>query len=188
MTYLRSLGLLRYRIAVARRGMFVEDFVDCAFAGECDVSFMVPSRDGGVAQTVMELLEEVETPAAIVVLGDTYFQFGDPEVLHSSEPFVLVHPVESSYRWCIAETDANGLVQGLQDKETGLLTPLNALIGVYYFPDVDLARRAARKALAGTTTARTELSAILDGVRNEYCKPSISSRKGLPASSRRSTL
>jgi dTDP-glucose pyrophosphorylase len=167
MTYLRSLGLSRYKIAVARRGMFVEDFVDCAFAGECDVSFMVPSHDGGVGQTVLELLEGVETAAALIVLGDTYFQFADPAVIDSLEPFVLVHPVESSYRWCIAEEDSDGLVQRLRDKEAGLLAPLNALIGVYYFPDVQLARRAARNVVAAAPQKRTELSAILDGVRSE---------------------
>lgn len=167
MTYLRSLGLKHFRIAVARRGMFVEDFVDCVFGGECDVAFMVPSRDGGVGQTVFELLESVETSAALVVLGDTYFQFFDQTVVNDSEPFVLVHLVESSYRWCIAETDENGYVEELRDKEPGLPTPLNALIGVYYFPDVEVARRAARDAVANSTQQRTELSAILDGIRIE---------------------
>ncbi len=167
MTYLRSLGLQRFKIAVARRGMFVEDFVDCAFGGECVTTFMVPSRDGGVGQTVLELLEGVETPAALIVLGDTYFQFSEPKVINSDEPFVLVHPVESSYRWCIAETNENGYVQQLRDKEPGLPTPLNALIGVYYFPDVEVARRVARDVVAGTSERRIELSAILDGVGRE---------------------
>jgi dTDP-glucose pyrophosphorylase len=167
MSYLRSLGLTRFRIAVARRGLFVEDFVECGFGGECDSTFIVPSRDGGVGQTVLELLEGVETAAALIVLGDTYFQFSDPAVIDSPEPFVLVHPVESSYRWCIAETDENGFVQELRDKEPALPTPLNALIGVYYFPDVQVARRAARNAVANTSQKRTELAAILDGVRSE---------------------
>lgn len=167
MSYLRSLGLTQFRIAVARRGMFVEDFVECAFGGECDTRFMVPSRDGGVGQTVLELLERVETAAALIVLGDTYFQFADQSVLDQTDPFVLVNSVESSYRWCIAETDGNGFVQQLRDKEPGLATPLHALIGVYYFPDVMVARRAARAAVANTATKRTELSAILAGIRTE---------------------
>src|ERR1044071_3008118 len=41
MNYLRSLGLRRFVIAVARRGMYVEDFVDCTFGKDCDVSFIV---------------------------------------------------------------------------------------------------------------------------------------------------
>src|ERR1700722_10157026 len=46
--YLRSLGLRRFSIAVARRGMFVEDFVECTFGRDCEVSFVVPSVDRGV--------------------------------------------------------------------------------------------------------------------------------------------
>lgn len=169
MTYLRSLGLFRFKIAVARRGMFVESFVDCTFAQECQVSFIVPTRDGGVGQTVLELLEGVDTPAAMIVLGDTYFQFSDPAVINGIEPFVLVHPVESSYRWCIAETNSDGLVQRLRDKEQDLATPLKALIGVYYFPEVELVRRAARDAVGQSQIngKRTELSQILNGVRSE---------------------
>src|SRR5689334_25261126 len=48
LSYLRSLGLRRFIIAVSRRGMFVEDFVECTFGQDCEVSFVVPSSDGGV--------------------------------------------------------------------------------------------------------------------------------------------
>jgi NDP-sugar pyrophosphorylase family protein len=53
LSYLRSLGLRRFVIAVARRGMFVEDFVDCAFGQDSEIRFVTPSRDGGVGRTVM---------------------------------------------------------------------------------------------------------------------------------------
>ena len=118
MSYLRSLGFRKFVIAVARKGMFVEDFVDSAFGQDCDVIFTTPSRDGGVGRTVMELVERTETPAALVVLGDTHFQFADPSVVTSSaaQPFVLTHPVEDSYRWCIAESAPDGTIERLRDK------------------------------------------------------------------------
>ena len=50
--YLQSLGLRRFVMAVARRGMFVEDFVDCALGQDCEIRFLVPSCDGGVGRTV----------------------------------------------------------------------------------------------------------------------------------------
>ena len=53
MQYLRSLGLRRFVMAVARRGMFVEDFVECSFGQDCDVNFIVPSVEGGVGRTVL---------------------------------------------------------------------------------------------------------------------------------------
>ena len=164
MSYLRSLGLRRFEIAVATRGLFIEDFVECTFGQDAEVGFTVPGRDGGVGRTVLDLLERVETPSALVVLGDTHFQFDDPAVLGRPEPFVLVDAVEESYRWCIAEVGVGGVVEALRDKEPGLEGPLKALIGVYFFPDVAEARAAARQAVdaAGAEAGRTEMADILE--------------------------
>jgi dTDP-glucose pyrophosphorylase len=162
LTYLRSLGLRRFRIAVARRGLSVEDFVECGFGSDCEIEFVVPARDGGVGWTVMELAAGVTTKGALVVLGDTHFQLADAAILTQGRPFVLVSPVEDSYRWCIAETSADGTVQKLRDKEQGLAGPLDALIGVYGFPDVDALRYAA--GAASSIGGTVELKGILDAI------------------------
>src|SRR5262245_34536762 len=93
LAYLRSLGLTRFVIAVERRGGFIEDFVDGAFGATCEVRFITPSASGGLGQTVMDLAREVTTARALLVLGDTHFQFADPAVLVSPSPVVLVSPV-----------------------------------------------------------------------------------------------
>ena len=166
MTYLRSLGLRRFVIAVSRRGMFIEDFVECAFGQECEVEFMVPESDGGLGSTVLELAERATGSAALIVLGDTYFQFADARVLLADEPGELVHPVDESYRWCTAESNATGLVTELHDKEPGLRGPVDALIGVYHFPQIDALRIAAQAASAASIAAgrKTEMADILRGI------------------------
>jgi dTDP-glucose pyrophosphorylase len=186
LTYLRSLGLRRFVVAVSRRGMFVEDFVDAAFGQDCEIRFMVPSRDGGVGQTVLELAELVETPAALVVLGDTHFKFQDPLLLDSASPFVLTSPVEESYRWCVAESTPNGMLARLRDKEEGLTTPLDALIGVYGFPNAPLLTEVAREAVARSlegegpnASRRTELSQIIEGVNSRTPVRLVSARDWL---------
>src|SRR5262245_10186245 len=143
LAYLRSLELKRFLIAVERRGGFIEDFVDGAFGSTCDVRFITPSAPGGLGQTVMDLAREVNTPRAMGVLGDTHFQFSDPSVLGSPSPVVLVSPVHESYRWCVAEAGPGGVVEALRDKEPDLPAPLQALIGVYLFPDAQALRDAA---------------------------------------------
>jgi dTDP-glucose pyrophosphorylase len=164
--YLRSLGLRRFIIAVSRRGMFVEDFVECSFGQDCEISFIVPSSDGGVGRTVLELAEHAQGKSALVVLGDTHFQFADPAVLVRDEPVVLVQSVQDSYRWCTAETDAEGIITELHDKEPDLAGPLQALIGVYYFPQLSELRDAARAAVSQSEAAarRTELAQILGNI------------------------
>jgi dTDP-glucose pyrophosphorylase len=172
--YLRSLGLRRFRIAVPQRGLFVEDFVECTVGNECEYEFVVPPTgpEGGLGETVATLLDGVRTPAALIVLGDTSFQFVDPEVLNRAEPLVLTATVNESYRWCVAESDAQGRLVRLRDKEVGLPPPLEALIGVYYFPNAELARQAARQALrpiADAPTGRTkiELISVLNRVHSQ---------------------
>jgi dTDP-glucose pyrophosphorylase len=170
LSYLRSLGLRRFIIAVSRRGMFVEDFVECTFGQDCQVSFVVPSCDGGVGRTVLELAEAAQGQSALVVLGDTHFQFADPAALLRDEAAVLVQEVEDSYRWCVAETDGQGLVTALHDKEPALKGPVAALIGVYYFPRLDELRSAALEAVSTAEAAgrRTELAAILKNLNRAH--------------------
>jgi len=169
LSYLRSLGLRRFVIAVSRRDMFVEDFVECSFGEDCQISFIVPRADGGVGQTVLELAVHAEGEAALVVLGDTHFQFADPTLLLRDEAAVLVENVEDSYRWCIAETNAQGFVTALRDKEPNLPGPLQALIGVYYFPQLSELRTAARTAVAQSERVerRTEFAEILRQVNTK---------------------
>ncbi len=163
MSYLRSLGLRRFVIAVSRRGMFVEDFVDCTFGKDCEVSFIVPQVNRGVGRTVLELAECVRTPSALIVLGDTYFQFADPAVLSSPDAAVLVQPIDDPYRWCTVEIAPDGHVTEWHDKEPGLAGPQQALIGVYRFPDAAELRAAAEAAdeRAAADNRRTELADIL---------------------------
>ena len=171
LTYLRKLGLSRFRMAVPRRGLFVEDLVECTLDRGSDFSFIVPNTgpDGGVGDTVLSLFDTVKTRSALIVLGDTHFQFANPAVLASDEPFVLTSPVNESYRWCVAEKSSSGYVARLHNKVPGLPAPVDALIGVYYFPDVEAARSATRDASAAARkdARRLELADILNELQRQ---------------------
>lgn len=168
-SYLRSLGLRRFMIAVSRRGMFVEDFVECSFGQDCEITFLLPSADGGVGRTVLDLAEQASGKSALVVLGDTHFQFADPGILARDEAAVLVDSVDDSYRWCTAGTDPQGMITALHDKEPELPSPLKALIGVYYFPSLPELQAAASAAVAAREPKgqRTEFADILKIVNRQ---------------------
>jgi dTDP-glucose pyrophosphorylase len=165
MRYLRDLGLRRFVVAVPRRGLFIEEFVDCAFGNDCEVQFIVPSSDRGVGGTVQELAQAGRGESALVVLGDTSFQLVDPAPLDGPDPFVLVGPVDESYRWCVADVGADRVVTALHDKRAGLPAPCQALIGVYYFPSLPGLRTAATD--AASAGRRVEMADILERVRRD---------------------
>jgi dTDP-glucose pyrophosphorylase len=164
--YLQSLGLKRFVVAVSRRGMFIEDFVDCAFGRDCEVSFIVPTVNRGVGRTVLELADHQRQSASLVVLGDTYFQFADAGLLSLDEAAVLVQTVDDSYRWCTVDIGSEGTVTNWHDKEIGLPGPMPALIGAYYFPDTAELREAAHRAdeIAAAESRRTEMADLLKNV------------------------
>lgn len=158
--YLRSLGLRKFVIAVAERGLYVERYVDYLIDGDCEVQFIKPSRDGGLGGTVSELAQAVTTRSALVVLGDTFFRFQDAAVLSADEPVVLTHPVDEAFRWCTADVDSHGYVSALHDKEPNFGGASAALIGVYFAPQAKALRQAATAAVS-MSPGRTELSQIL---------------------------
>ena len=115
---------------------------------------------------MLELAESATGTSALVVLGDTYFQFADPALLRRGEPAVLVETVDDPYRWCTVEADSRGIVSAWHDKEPGIPGPMSALIGVYYFPDLAQLRTAAAAAdrQAGSENRRVEMVDILTRV------------------------
>lgn len=162
LTYLRSLGLRHFVIAVAHRDMFIEDFVAYTFGQDTNIQFIVPSKDGGLGLTVHELAEHATTESSLVVLGDTHFQFADPAVLEVDAPLVLTSPVEESYRWCTVETDDKGFVTKLHDKVPDLPgAHHDALIGVYYFPDTKALQEQGRLAVQAAES-QSRLTAMAD--------------------------
>jgi dTDP-glucose pyrophosphorylase len=143
--------------------MFIEDFVECTFGQECNITFLVPPVDGGVGRTVLELANFSKAASALVVLGDTHFQFSDLDVLDKGHVVVLVDVVEDSYRWCTVKISDAGVVSEFHDKEAGVPGPLDALIGAYFFPDLKQLQVEATEAVRVATheQRRTELADIL---------------------------
>ena len=166
LSYLRSLGLRDFVIAVSRRGMFIEDFVAYTFGQDSQITFMVPSKDGGLGLTVHELAERASGNASLVVLGDTHFQFADASELNGQSPIVLTSSVEESYRWCTVDVGPDQVVGALHDKEPNLPGPHQALIGVYYFPKTSTLRETSRLAVqeAESQSRITSMADILHRV------------------------
>ena len=91
-SYLRSLGLRRFIIAVSRRGMFVEDFVECSFGRIARFSLLSLQPTAAWVARCSTWPNRPGAKSALVVLGDTHFQFADPLIIARDEAAVLVEP------------------------------------------------------------------------------------------------
>lgn len=158
--YLTSLGARRFKVAVPQRGLAVEDFTETVFHDLADFEWLVPKYDRGAGGTVLELLDGVEG-AALVVLGDTLFEF-DGSTLPPDRPVVLVHDVPDSDRWCIVEADLDGTVTAWRNKVPGLGGSLRAAIGVYWFPDAQAALASVRASGLDRAEQSVDVSALVD--------------------------
>ncbi len=161
---LHKLGLRQARIALPERGLFAEDLIVGVFGRTWNLEIIAPPPGGGVADTLLDLAQGVASGAVLTVLGDTLFSFEDPSVLDTDEVTVLVDEVEESYRWCLADVDESHAVRQFFDKVPDRPEPRLALIGVYYFPDVDLLHQADRE-LRADRSAGLEMVTLLDWIR-----------------------
>src|SRR5262249_8873019 len=123
----------------------------------------VPTEDLGVGGTIHDLVLAADGARGLVVLGDTHFQLKNVDLLRNRHATVLTSDVEDPYRWCTVEVDVRGQIQRFHDKPSSVATPPKALIGVYYFPDLEEVRRSSHEAIAASRTEKrsVEIADIL---------------------------
>ncbi len=129
--YLLGQGFKSFVVPVRKADSFICNFITQVFGAQAQFSFPVPDFNGELGYTLVCCLPHVHTPKALIVLGDTYFEFPKQTLAELDQSFVLVHPVEDASRWCLAHTDKSGVVERLVDKPEEYNRDPVALIGVY---------------------------------------------------------
>ena len=131
-------GIRRFIIVVGQHGDQLRRYIERTY-GDSSLSFSF------VEQTVLDGplgAVRLAQPLAgggpqLIYLGDTLCR----DALEFDRDFVLAHPVEDQWRWCMAQPNADGTLCRLVDKPAGRTPADLALIGVYYFADSVLLRR-----------------------------------------------
>ncbi|MDP9341267.1 MAG: NTP transferase domain-containing protein [Actinomycetota bacterium] len=125
-------GIDRVAVVVRADDARCQAFVRRAYGGRMELR--VTTLDGG---TILHSLQAglraagVQDGSVRVVLGDTLIR----DQYDADVDFVYVASVEDSSRWCLAVTDAQGVVTDYIDKEELVPGPKSALAGYYHFAD-----------------------------------------------------
>ena len=97
-----------------------------------------------------------------------FSSFADPAVLERDEAAVLVHPVDDSYRWCTATSDAQGIVEQLHDKQAGLPGPVDGADRRLLLSSPERIAAGLSQAMAAAEAGVTaEMADILNNVPRE---------------------
>lgn len=150
--YLREQGIRRVIVGVRSTETRLPRFLKQTFGSQLELVFAPVTEDRGPGFTLLACLRQLAaSESALVVLGDTLFQF--PEAMNGdfSESFVLTNPVQEANRWCLANVGADQRVTALADKPEHNPGEWPALIGVYFLRDAAPARESLeREHAAGT--------------------------------------
>lgn len=145
-------GVRRFVIVIGRHGEQLRSYVERTYGGSSlEFAFVEQTELDGPLGAV-RLAQPLAGPGPqLIYLGDTLCR--DPLTFDCD--FVLAHPVDDQWRWCMAEATDGGTLVRLLDKPAEHTEADLALIGVYFFTDGALWRRCIEDVYAsGERTPR----------------------------------
>jgi dTDP-glucose pyrophosphorylase len=150
--YLREQGFRRVIVGLRDTETRLPRFLKQTFGSQLELEFAPVSEDRGPGFTLLNCLRRLAPgESALVVLGDTLFQFSDAVKRDFTRSFVLTNPVADANRWCLAHVGSDRRVTALADKPEQNPGDWPALIGVYFLRDAGPARDSLERELAQGT-------------------------------------
>ena len=138
-------GVRRFIIVIGRHGEQLRSYIERTYHdSSLSFSFAEQRELDGPLGAVRLAQPLAGAGPQLVFLGDTLTR----DALAFDTDFVLAHPVDDQWRWCMAQPDRNGRLSRLLDKPAGRTPADLALIGVYYFQDGALWQRCIENVYA----------------------------------------
>ncbi len=133
----------------------LHEFVQRSFAGRMNLSLARLGRPGTIVESLAAGLEQADSAGLVrVVLGDTLIT--DP--FEGEQSFLYTASVDYSRRWCLVETDAEGVITAYADKQGHVSSDLRAVAGYYHLHDGE---RLKTCVCAAVHAGERELSDVL---------------------------
>jgi dTDP-glucose pyrophosphorylase len=145
----------RAAVVVQSADYRLQQFLERTYSKRMDLRVVSPEPNGTILHSLRAgMAAQPSQGLTRVVLGDTLIR--DPYA--GDEDFLYAGPVNAPRRWCLIETDSDGIITGYLDKqETGASTAL-AAAGYYHLRDSPWLGQCLEAAIAA---GERELSALL---------------------------
>lgn len=136
---LLSQEFVRFFVTIGFKGETIERFLGNAYKERGAIECISVDDKKPPGNAIIEALVKIESRDVLIVLGDTIVK-GDIDI--NQESFVYVSSrFTDTAKWCLVKPQKNGNIEKIFDKRQNINTEgLLALIGVYYFKNVNILR------------------------------------------------
>jgi len=138
---------------IAPGGEPIVDYVSKEFKNY-KISIAYQDKPLGLGHAVYQGVKNVDDSSAMVVLGDTIFEADIKRYVESSRDFVIVKNVANPKAFGVVEV-ADGKIVGMEEKPDMPQSNL-AIIGVYFFSELDPLRKALEHIIENGIKTRGE--------------------------------
>lgn len=159
MNRLLQQGIGEYVIIVGEKKEILIDYVNRLYRDRAKITFVVQETLTGPLGAIGLAQEHVTTRDQLIILGDTIIF----DELIFDKSWVLYHPVDDYWRWCLVETEGNK-VQRFIDKPDAAVNTDKALVGGYYLESNELWQKCINTVLSSDKRLKNEfqLSSALE--------------------------
>jgi dTDP-glucose pyrophosphorylase/aminoglycoside phosphotransferase len=133
-------------------------FLAWAYAPRMHLEFVPVVDSPSILHSLRAGLSMRQSGPVRIILGDTLIT----DSFDSTEDFAYTGDVEDSRRWCLVESDGDGRITRLADKQGHRHQPVTALAGYYHLLDGDCVRQCVDESI---DAGNRELSRFLDRYR-----------------------
>lgn len=152
-------GIQDYIIVVGEKKEILIDYVNRLYRDRAKITFVVQESLTGPLSAIGLAQEHIHTNDQLIILGDTIV-FDD---FIFDRSWVLYHPVNDYWRWCLVETQKNQIVRFIDKPDSSVNTD-KALVGGYYLESNELWQKCINKILSSDKKIKNEfqLSSALE--------------------------
>ena len=133
------------------------NYVDTFYKCKLNITYIEQTELLGLGYAIYLANKQIDVSkydSVFIMLGDAIFNTN--EIFKFNYSYVACKYVNDFSRWCIAVKDSNNYLEELLDKPKDEPKDKLALIGAYYFDDIDLYLKSVNKAIDSGIKIRNE--------------------------------
>lgn len=160
-------------IVVGYKKEVLVNYVTAMYGSKLNIHFVEQKELLGLAHAIKVTMDEIpnEYDGLYIVLGDIIVQDNSIyEMIEHNKSFVAYKEVNDYSRWCLLQLNSNNEIIGFLDKPDEEPDEKNAVVGIYYYNNVEAFRNALNDVINENIRIKNEfqISSVMEKYINKY--------------------